>query len=192
MHALRRMMENELSELTWRDLGQRRPQTQELIRRLMGLGLGAGLCRDLANRVDDAESPEKAWRQALFHLIGELPILQDDLLDQGIYDIYRETLDSSLQMGKDALCLLGFRKYQTSRAAKTFRKHDERFLRELAGMRHDQKELISGVRQRIDALEKLMQTENENIGKDKDLGWDAATLILEFGLVKQNTRNPDE
>ena len=83
MHALRRMMENELSELTWRDLGQRRPQTQDLIRRLMGLGLGAGLCRDLANRVEDAESPEKAWRQALFHLIGELPILQDDLLDQG-------------------------------------------------------------------------------------------------------------
>ncbi|MEN8166188.1 MAG: flagellar biosynthesis protein FlhF [Pseudomonadota bacterium] len=83
MQALRRMMENELSELTWRDLGQRRPQTQELIRRLMGLGLAAGLCRDLASRVEDAESPEKAWRQALFHLIGEIPIIQDELLDQG-------------------------------------------------------------------------------------------------------------
>ncbi len=83
MHALRRMMENELSELTWRDLGQRRPQTQELIRRLMGLGLGASICRDLASRVEDAETPEKAWRQALFHLLGEIPVIQDDLIDQG-------------------------------------------------------------------------------------------------------------
>lgn len=83
MQALRRMMENELSELTWRDLGQRRPRTQELIRRLMRLGLGAGICRDLAGRVEDAETPEKAWRQALFHLIGEIPVMQDDLLDQG-------------------------------------------------------------------------------------------------------------
>ncbi|MEN8177563.1 MAG: flagellar biosynthesis protein FlhF [Pseudomonadota bacterium] len=83
MHALRRMMENELSELTWRDLGQRRPQTQELIRRLMGLGLGAGICRDLAARVEDADTPDKAWRQALFQLISEIPIMQGDLLDQG-------------------------------------------------------------------------------------------------------------
>jgi flagellar biosynthesis protein FlhF len=83
MQALRRMMENELSELTWRDLGQRRPQTQELIRRLMGLGLGAALCRELAGRVEDADSPEKAWRQALFQLIGEIPVVENDLLDQG-------------------------------------------------------------------------------------------------------------
>jgi len=35
MKALRRMMENELSELTWRDMGLHRPQIQELLRRLM-------------------------------------------------------------------------------------------------------------------------------------------------------------
>jgi flagellar biosynthesis protein FlhF len=83
MQALRRMMENELSELTWRDMGQRRPQTQELLRRLMGLGLDAEHCRELAYRVEDAETPEQAWRQSLFHLTRELPVLQDDLLDQG-------------------------------------------------------------------------------------------------------------
>lgn len=83
MQALRRMMENELSELTWRDLGQRRPQTQELLRRLMGLGLDADHCRELAYRVEDLESAEQAWRKSLFHLISELPIQQGDLLDQG-------------------------------------------------------------------------------------------------------------
>ncbi|QYZ65068.1 MAG: flagellar biosynthesis protein FlhF [Gammaproteobacteria bacterium (ex Lamellibrachia satsuma)] len=83
MQALRRMMENELSELTWRDMGQRRPQTQELIRRLMGMGLGADLCRDLAGRVEDMESEDQAWRKALFHLISELPVVQEDILDMG-------------------------------------------------------------------------------------------------------------
>jgi flagellar biosynthesis protein FlhF len=83
MQALRRMMENELSELTWRDMGQRRPQTQELLRRLIGLGLDAAHCRDLAYRVEDAETPEQAWRKSLYHLISELPIVKGDLLDQG-------------------------------------------------------------------------------------------------------------
>ncbi|MCU7807255.1 MAG: flagellar biosynthesis protein FlhF, partial [Candidatus Thiodiazotropha sp. (ex Semelilucina semeliformis)] len=83
MQAMRRMMENELSELTWRDLGQRRPQTQDLMRRLIGLGLDAAHCRELAYRVEDAETPEQAWRQSLFHLNSELPIYKDDLLDQG-------------------------------------------------------------------------------------------------------------
>jgi len=83
MQALRRMMENELSELTWRDMGQRRPQTQELLRRLIGLGLDADHCRELAYRVEDAETPEQAWRKSLFQLTSELPIMSDDLLDQG-------------------------------------------------------------------------------------------------------------
>jgi flagellar biosynthesis protein FlhF len=83
MQALRRMMENELSELTWRDLGHRRPQTQELMRQLMGFGLDASHCRELAYRVEDAESPQKAWRQALDHLSRELPIVSDNLLSSG-------------------------------------------------------------------------------------------------------------
>jgi flagellar biosynthesis protein FlhF len=83
MQALRRLMENELSELTWRDLGQRRPQIQELIRRLLGMGLATELCRDLANRVEDAGSIEQAWHQALFHLVRKIPIMQEDLVDRG-------------------------------------------------------------------------------------------------------------
>ena len=106
-----------------------------------------------------------------------------EVLDAGISHVYRETLDSSLRMAADALCLLGHRRYQAYRSIKTFRKHDEKFLRELAEMRHDRKELIRGARQRIEDLEKLLLTEIENVGKDKDLGWDATTLIEEFGKI---------
>ena len=83
-------------------------------------------------------------------------------------------------MAADALCRLGFRRFQTHRAVKVFRKHDEKYLRELAAMRHDQKELIRGAKERIEDLEKLLLTEMENVGRDKDLGWDASTLIAEY------------
>jgi monovalent cation:proton antiporter-2 (CPA2) family protein len=107
-----------------------------------------------------------------------------EILDTGVNFIYRETLDSSLRMAADALCVMGHRKFQTYRAVKTFRKHDERFLRELAAVRHDQKELIRGARQRIEDLEKLLLSEIENVGKDKDLGWDASTLIEEYRQIQ--------
>ena len=100
--------------------------------------------------------------------------------DLAVKNIYRETLDSSLRLAADALCHLGHRKFQTHRAIKTFRKHDDIYLYELAEMRHDKKELIQGAKQRIEDLETLLLTEIENIGKDKDLGWDASTLIEEF------------
>lgn len=109
-----------------------------------------------------------------------------DLLDNGVEFVYREFLDSALRMGADALCFLGFRRFQTYRAAKTFRRHDERYLRELAGMRHDRKLLIRGAKERIEDLEQLLQKEIENIGKDKDLGWDPTTLIQEFADRQQN------
>ena len=102
------------------------------------------------------------------------------LIDEGIDDVYRESLDTALRMGADALYKLGHRRYQTHRALKTFRKHDEKYVRELAEMRHDQKELIRGAKQRIQDLEKLMLDEKQNLGKNKDLGWDATTLINEY------------
>jgi monovalent cation:proton antiporter-2 (CPA2) family protein len=85
------------------------------------------------------------------------------LIIAGVDHIYRETLDSSLRMAADALCKMGHRRYQTHRAVKTFRKHDERYVRELAEMQHDKKLLIRGVKQRIEDLEKLMLTEMDNV-----------------------------
>ena len=107
-----------------------------------------------------------------------------DLIDLGIDDIYRETLDTSLRLGADALAFLGGRKHQAYRAAKTFRKHDERYLRELSEMRHDDNQLLRGARQRIQDLEQLMLLQRESSGQDRDLGWDATTLIEEFGEDK--------
>ena len=80
MKALRRMMENQLCELTWQEMGARRPQTQELLRRLMGLGLSPDICRRLVDRVEGAQHLDQGWRKALHFLAGDLPVADDSLL----------------------------------------------------------------------------------------------------------------
>lgn len=82
MKALRRMMENQLSELTWQEMGVRLPQRQELLRRLMGLDLSPDICQRLVDRVSDAPNIDQAWRRSLSYLAGELPVTDDRLLDE--------------------------------------------------------------------------------------------------------------
>jgi flagellar biosynthesis protein FlhF len=49
----------------------------------MTLGLDTRHCKELAYRVEDAETPEQAWRQALTQLCAEIPVVKNDLLDAG-------------------------------------------------------------------------------------------------------------
>jgi CPA2 family monovalent cation:H+ antiporter-2 len=55
-----------------------------------------------------------------------------ELINAGFHHVYRETLGTSMDMGADALHLLGFRAYQARRAADAFKKHNEISVRELA------------------------------------------------------------
>lgn len=83
MQNLRRWMQAELSNMSWYDLGQRAPHSQELLGRLMGLGINAELARRLCERVRDIEDIGQAWHKALYLLAGELRIPDGDMLDQG-------------------------------------------------------------------------------------------------------------
>jgi len=104
-----------------------------------------------------------------------------ELIDKGIENVYRETFDTALRIGVDALTYMGYRAFQVNRAAISFKKHNERFVREMAGHRKDHKEWISKLRQRIEDMEQIMTREMDRVGKDKDLGWDTTGLIEEFG-----------
>ncbi|RCR71483.1 monovalent cation:proton antiporter-2 (CPA2) family protein [Larkinella punicea] len=104
-----------------------------------------------------------------------------DLMDAGLTHIYRETVDSSLRMGVDAMTLLGFRAYQSQRAARLFLKHDEKALAGLAAVRHDRKQYFSSARQRIRELEDLLSSdEKDRWLKDIEDGWDPESLRNEF------------
>jgi monovalent cation:proton antiporter-2 (CPA2) family protein len=104
-----------------------------------------------------------------------------ELRDLGVEHVYRETLDTSLRTGIDALRLLGRRGYQAHRAARTFRRHDEDSVRELGAMRHDRKAYFSAARERIQSLEELLLTEVEGPMEERDAGWDTDSLREEHG-----------
>ena len=102
-----------------------------------------------------------------------------DLMDLGVLHIYRETLDTSLRMGADALRLLGIRGYHAYRNMSTFRKQDEKALKGLSAIRNDKKLYINTVKERIEELEKLMTGDKTNRLHSSGLGWDEQSLIDE-------------
>jgi monovalent cation:proton antiporter-2 (CPA2) family protein len=109
-----------------------------------------------------------------------------DLLDEGVHHVYRDTFDTSLKAGIDALTTLGFRSYQAHRVAKTFRHHDEDATYALRHIRHDKKNFISLSRQRIEDLEQLMLTELRDPEEHLDTGWDITHVMKEFGEKVQD------
>lgn len=103
------------------------------------------------------------------------------LLEAGVDRIYRETLDTSLRAGADALRLLGFRAFHARRAALTFRRHDEESVRELARLRHDRRAYILRAREHIADLEEVLRKELAAGAERDDEAWDSESLRREFG-----------
>lgn len=99
-----------------------------------------------------------------------------DLMNAGMLHIYRETMDTSLRVGVDAMRFLGFRAYTAQRAADLFFKQDEANLRKLAAIR-DEDEYIISAREKIEELERLLQVDQTQNTKDIERGWDEEGLI---------------
>ena len=83
LQSLRSMLENQLSGLAWGELARRNPGQAELIQRLMKLGLGTQLCRQLADAVAGEGDMEQGWRQALGLLAQQIRIPGEDILEGG-------------------------------------------------------------------------------------------------------------
>lgn len=94
-----------------------------------------------------------------------------DLMNAGMMHIYRETFDTSLRLGVDALKLLGHRAHEATRMAKTFFIHDERTLKHLSSIRNDE-EYIHAARQHIEELEMIMQADGDAVHLNALAGWD--------------------
>ena len=93
------------------------------------------------------------------------------LLEQGVENIFRETLGSSLDLSVAALRALGFRAYEAQRAARFFRDYDEQSVRALAQYAKNEKELIFQAREQIQTLDQLMETERTQVHQP-DSGWE--------------------
>jgi monovalent cation:proton antiporter-2 (CPA2) family protein len=97
------------------------------------------------------------------------------LMDAGVEHVYRETFDSSLRLGVQALRLLGRRGYQAERAARMFRRHDDDALDELRKVREDREVYLGVARRRIADLERVLLADLTE-EKETDAGWDSESL----------------
>jgi len=103
-----------------------------------------------------------------------------ELLAAGVTHVYRESLDTSLRLGVDALRMLGLRATQAHHAAQTFRRHDERNVREQSSLQGEA--FFDGAAKAIRALEALLQRELEGEGEiGGESAWDSESLRREFG-----------
>ena len=96
------------------------------------------------------------------------------LIRQGVSVIRRETFGSALEMGVDALRLLGVGAHRAHRMAQTFRQHDEEALREMAALQDDEAVVIARSRQLSQDLEQLLQSDARDMPADVDRAWDVA------------------
>lgn len=83
-----------------------------------------------------------------------------DQMNAGLLHIYRESLDTSLRVGVDAMSLLGYRKYTAKHLANTFFKYDEQALKKLSAIR-DQEVYINEIRKMTEELDLLIQSDNQ-------------------------------
>jgi voltage-gated potassium channel Kch len=150
---------------------------------------GADTAKLLIVAVDDREKGMAIVRTAQQHF-PHLKILSRaygrphayDLLGAGVDHFYRETLDSSLRLSVDALCMLGYRRHQAVRAARKFRRHDEDAVRELAAMAGDQKAYVVRAREIIRGVEQMIREEVEQGHRpEMDAAWDSTSIAEEYG-----------
>ncbi len=138
---------------------------------------GADKAKLLVLAIDDPERATELARH-IRHEYPDLTILARahsvehmyDLMQAGVEHIYRETFDSALTLGVEALKQLGFRSYQALRAARIFRDHEERGVLKRHEMSEDA--YISHVRDHISELDRLIAEDDRDFGGDGDHAWE--------------------
>ncbi|HYF32032.1 MAG TPA: monovalent cation:proton antiporter-2 (CPA2) family protein [Chitinophagaceae bacterium] len=99
-------------------------------------------------------------------------------MNAGMLHIYRETIDTALRLGVDAMKMLGYRAYTAQRSARLFFKHDEANLKKLSSIK-DKEEYILTARAYIEEIEKMLQADIGSLSLRRDAGWDEDSLIAE-------------
>jgi monovalent cation:proton antiporter-2 (CPA2) family protein len=99
-----------------------------------------------------------------------------ELIRRGVEVVERETFSSALDMGVEALKLLGIRSYKAHRAARTFRFHDVEALRDMAAAEGDDTVLLARSRQLNKDLEQLLQSDDRELTQEVDRAWDISAL----------------
>ncbi len=115
-----------------------------------------------------------------------------ELLDLGVSQVYRETFDTSLRLGEDALRALGAHAHLAHRAARTFRHHDEAAVLALAAVHKDQAQLVKTARERIAGLEEALRGDIARGRGHGDTGWDSEAIREGLKIARPLPEPADE
>ena len=129
---------------------------------------------DAAKRLEMVETVKKHFPH--LHILVRATNRYDayELMNAGMLHVYRETVDTSVRLGVDAMTILGHRTYTAKRSAQLFLKLDEKNLKKLASIRN-QEEYITTTRQYIEELELIIQADATGF-LASDTSWDAETI----------------
>ncbi|WP_405414633.1 monovalent cation:proton antiporter-2 (CPA2) family protein [Maribacter sp. Asnod1-A12] len=110
-----------------------------------------------------------------------------ELLNMGMENIYRESLDTSLSLAKDVLSKLGFRKYTLNQQVQNFIKYDETSLRRLAAEPKGDENYIFKARKELEEQQKLLEEDFKRGIVAYDNHWDSESIRK----VLENQQNND-
>lgn len=81
--GLRDMLQNQLSDLTWKDMERQSPVQVQLMKRFLQMGIDAELAKKIIAQMQGIDDLETAWRHSLGHLANNIQVADDDILSQG-------------------------------------------------------------------------------------------------------------
>ncbi|MBN8429599.1 cation:proton antiporter [Microbulbifer salipaludis] len=93
------------------------------------------------------------------------------LMEAGVKYIYRETVDSALEIGAGALQLLGLSKHQAQRAARKFKQHDQRMLESLFPYWRDESQHVAKTKIYREQLLQALQEDRRDPDLHLDHHW---------------------
>ena len=91
--GLKDMLENQLSELTWKDMKEKQtPVQSQLLNRYLQMGIQVDLAKELISQVQIRDDLESAWRHSLGALAQKIDVQEDDIINSGgIYSLVGPT-----------------------------------------------------------------------------------------------------
>lgn len=81
--GLRDMLQNQLSDLTWKDMARQSPTQMQLLKRHLHMGTDVEIAKQLVTQAAGVDDLETAWRQSLGRLAAQIPLQQQDMMEHG-------------------------------------------------------------------------------------------------------------
>jgi len=81
--GLKDMLQNQLSDLAWKDMEHNSPIQVQLLQRYLQMGIQLDVAKNLTAQAHNADDLELAWHQSLGRLASEIPLDDDDIITRG-------------------------------------------------------------------------------------------------------------